>query len=311
MTSQYPLVTVVIVNYNSGEMLLKCIEQVLTSTVPVEIIISDNASSDNSLHLLTNAYKDNPNIHIHKNLANLGFSAANNAVYPMIETPFVLYLNPDCFISKNTIERLIQVMNDYPGAGMVGCLVTNLDGTEQVGCRGLTPTPARVFNQMFKLGKFFPNNSKLSGYLLSDKTLPDHPIEVELISGSCMFVKKKAIDEIGLLDDKYFLYCEDYDWFYRILKGGWKIMFTPHTKVTHVKSYSTKQIPLRVLGYKAKGMWRYHNKFFKKNSSITTTLLVRTGIISRLLLLIGIILFKRSYKTIIKLMNRPFIKSTT
>lgn len=185
------LVTVVIVNYNSGEMLLKCIQQVLASTVPVKIIVSDNASSDDSLHLLTVAYRDNPNIHIHKNHANLGFSAANNAVYPMIETPFILYLNPDCFIDENTIEHLLQVMNNYPDAGMAGCLVTNPDGTEQAGCRGLTPSPARVFNQMCKLGKIFPDNPKFSGYLLSDKPLPDHPVEVELISGSCMFVRKK------------------------------------------------------------------------------------------------------------------------
>ncbi|RYB70567.1 glycosyltransferase family 2 protein, partial [Legionella pneumophila] len=258
------LVTVVIVNYNSGEMLLECIKQVLASTVPVRIIISDNASSDDSLHLLTDAYQDNQDIRIHKNNDNLGFSAANNAVYPMIETPFILYLNPDCFIGENTIEHLLQVMNDYPDAGMAGCLVTNPDGTEQAGCRGLTPTPTRVFNQMCKLGKIFPNNPKFSGYLLSDKPLPDHPLEVELISGSCMFVRKKTIDDIGLLDAKYFLYCEDYDWFYRVIQGGWKIIFTPQTKVTHIKSYSTQQIPIRVLGYKAKGMWRYHNKFFKK-----------------------------------------------
>lgn len=185
------LVTVVIVNYNSGEMLLECIKQVLASTVPVRIIISDNASSDDSLHLLTDAYQDNQDIRIHKNNDNLGFSAANNAVYPMIETPFILYLNPDCFIGENTIEHLLQVMNDYPDAGMAGCLVTNPDGTEQAGCRGLTPTPTRVFNQMCKLGKIFPNNPKFSGYLLSDKPLPDHPLEVELISGSCMFVRKK------------------------------------------------------------------------------------------------------------------------
>ncbi|CAM2932908.1 glycosyltransferase family 2 protein [Legionella pneumophila] len=294
------LVTVVIVNYNSGEMLLKCIKQVLASTVPVKIIVSDNASSDDSLHLLTVAYRDNPNIHIHKNHANLGFSAANNAVYPMIETPFILYLNPDCFIGKNTIEHLLQVMNDYPDAGMAGCLVTNPDGTEQAGCRGLTPTPARVFNQMLKLEKFFPNNSKFSGYLLSDKPMLDHPVEVELISGSCMFVRKKTIDDIGLLDAKYFLYCEDYDWFYRVIQGGWKIIFTPQTKVTHIKSYSTQQIPIRVLGYKAKGMWRYHSKFFKKTSPTIMTLLVRLGIISRLLVLSSITLFKKSYK---KLLN--------
>ncbi|HAT1856529.1 glycosyltransferase family 2 protein [Legionella pneumophila] len=290
------LVTVVIVNYNSGKMLLECIKQVLASTVPVKIIVSDNASSDDSLRLLTVAYQDNPNIHIHKNHANLGFSAANNAVYPMIETPFILYLNPDCFIGENTIEHLLQVMNDYPDAGMAGCLVTNPDGTEQAGCRGLTPTPARVFNQMLKLEKFFPNNSKFSGYLLSDKPLPDHPLEVELISGSCMFVRKITIDEIGLLDAKYFLYCEDYDWFYRVTQGGWKIIFTPQTKVTHIKSYSTKQIPLKVLGYKAKGMWRYHNKFFKSNSSFFSTLLVRIGILSRLFALSNIYLSKKLWK---------------
>lgn len=261
------LVTVVIVNYNSGKMLLECIKQVLASTVPVKIIVSDNASSDDSLRLLTDAYQDNQDIRIHKNHANLGFSAANNTVYPMIDTPFILYLNPDCFIGENTIEHLLQVMNDYPDAGMAGCLVTNPDGTEQAGCRGLTPTPARVFNQMLKLEKFFPNNSKFSGYLLSDKPLPDRPQEVELISGSCMFVRKKTIGDIGLLDAKYFLYCEDYDWFYRVIQGGWKIIFTPQTKVTHIKSYSTQQIPISVLGYKAKGMWRYHNKFFKNDSS--------------------------------------------
>ncbi|HAU0295232.1 TPA: glycosyltransferase family 2 protein, partial [Legionella pneumophila] len=279
------LVTVVIVNYNSGKMLLECIKQVLASTVPVKIIVSDNASSDDSLRLLTDAYQDNQDIRIHKNHANLGFSAANNTVYPMIDTPFILYLNPDCFIGENTIEHLLQVMNDYPDAGMAGCLVTNPDGTEQAGCRGLTPTPARVFNQMLKLEKFFPNNSKFSGYLLSDKPLPDRPQEVELISGSCMFVRKKTIGDIGLLDAKYFLYCEDYDWFYRVIQGGWKIIFTPQTKVTHIKSYSTQQIPIRVLGYKAKGMWRYHNKFFKNDSSFFSTLLVRIGILSRLFVL--------------------------
>ncbi|HAT2056338.1 glycosyltransferase family 2 protein [Legionella pneumophila serogroup 9] len=287
------LVTVVIVNYNSGEMLLECIKQVLASTVPVRIIISDNASSDDSLHLLTDAYQDNQDIRIHKNNANLGFSAANNAVYPMIETPFILYLNPDCFIGENTIEHLLQVMNDYPDAGIAGCLVTNPDGTEQAGCRGLTPTPTRVFNQMCKLGKIFPNNPKFSGYLLSDKSLPDHPLEVELISGSCMFVRKKTIDDIGLLDAKYFLYCEDYDWFFRVIQGGWKIIFTPQTKVTHIKSYSTKQIPLKVLGYKAKGMWRYHNKFFKNDSSFFSTLLVRIGILSRLFVLSNIHLLRK------------------
>lgn len=108
-----------------------------------------------------------------------------------------------------------------------------------------------------------------------------------------MFVRKQTIDDIGLLDAKYFLYCEDYDWFYRVIQGGWKIIFTPQTKVTHIKSYSTKQIPLKVLGYKAKGMWRYNNKFFKKNSSIILTILTRLGIICRFLVLSSVIICKK------------------
>lgn len=296
-------VSVVIVNYNSGEMLLKCIEQVLESSIPVKIFISDNASSDNSLNLVESAFKTNTNVIIHRNLDNLGFSAGNNAVYPLINTPYILYLNPDCFIQQDTIKHLIKTMEEYPNAGMIGCLVTNMDGTEQAGCRGLTPTPSRVFNQMFKLSRLFPDNPRFSGYLLSDKKLPAHPIEVELISGSCMFVRKKAIDDVGLLDDNYFLYCEDYDWFYRFHKEHWSIIFNPNIKVMHIKSFSTRQIPLKVLGYKARGMWRYHNKFFKKNSSFATTLMIRTGIISRLVILSSLVLCKKSFNKIRDLLN--------
>ncbi|RUR20222.1 glycosyltransferase family 2 protein [Legionella sp. km535] len=297
-------VTVVIVNYNSGEMLVNCIKQVLTSTVPTRVIISDNASTDNSLNLVETVFQSNSDVTIHRNQANRGFSAGNNAVYQHITTPYILYLNPDCFVEKDTIEQLIKTMEEFPNAGMVGCLVTNADGTEQTGCRGLTPTPSRVFNQMFKLAKLFPNNPKCSGYILSDKQIPTQPIEVELISGSCMFVRKEAIEQVGLLDDNYFLYCEDYDWFYRFITGNWNIIFNPKIKVMHIKSFSTRQIPLKVLGYKAKGMWRYYNKFFKKNSSLVTTALVRTGIITRFLLLSSIVLAKKSLRSVSMIINK-------
>lgn len=289
------LVTVVIVNYNSGTMLEQCVKHALNSSIPVKIIISDNASTDDSLMVLEASFKNNSDVSIHKNQTNNGFSAGNNAVYPFITTPFILYLNPDCFVNQNTIEQLIKTMDIYPRTGMVGCLVTNPDGTEQAGCRGLTPTPFRVFNQLFGLSKWFGNTPKFSGYLLSKQPLPTEPIAVELISGSCMLVRKEAIEDVGLLDDHYFLYCEDYDWFYRFIQNKWNIIFTPQTKVMHIKSYSTRQIPFKVLVYKARGMWRYHNKFFKNNTSIFTTLLVRIGIVSRLGVLGSMILIKNAW----------------
>jgi len=287
------LVTVIIVNYNAGEMLRLCIEHLLKSTIPVKIIVSDNASTDNSLNLLEQSNLLKTNLIIHRNHTNIGFARANNAVYPQINTPFVLYLNPDCFIGKDSIQHLIHTMYEYPEAGMVGCLVTNINGTEQIGCRGLTPTPRRVINQLLHLNKVFSDNPNFQGYLTSDKELPSKPIEVELISGSCMFVRKKAINEVGLLDDSYFLYCEDYDWFYRFKQSKWKILFTPKTKVKHIKSYSTKQMPFKVLVYKAKGMWKYYNKFFQNNFSPCTTLVIKAGIIGRLVILSCIMIIKK------------------
>lgn len=283
------LVTVVIVNYNAGPMLEQCLKQVLASTLPVKVIISDNASSDDSLSLIEKNFIEHPDVLIHRNQINAGFSAGNNAVYPYINTPFILYLNPDCFVQTDTIEQLLNTMNNHPNAGMVGCLVTNPDGTEQSGCRGLTPTPARVFNQMFGLRW---RDQPFSGYILSNQALPDEPISVELISGSCMFVRKSAIEEVGLLDENYFLYCEDYDWFYRFIKKNWTIIFTPKTQVMHIKSYTTRRIPFKVLVYKARGMWRYHNKFFKDEVSALTTLCVRIGILARLSILGTLALIK-------------------
>ncbi|HCW6762997.1 TPA: glycosyltransferase, partial [Legionella pneumophila] len=116
-------VTVVIVNYNSGEMLGKCVEHLLKSTVPIQIIISDNASSDNSLALLEQSELNKQTITIHRNNSNYGFSYANNAVFTKISTPFILYLNPDCFVENDTIENLLHTMHQHNDAGMVGCLV--------------------------------------------------------------------------------------------------------------------------------------------------------------------------------------------
>lgn len=288
-----PLVSVIIVNYNSGPLLTECVERVLASTLLSKVYISDNASTDNTLDILKEKFENNEAVFVKKNTANLGFSAGNNAVYNLIDTPYVLYLNPDCLVNKDTIEQLVSILDTMPEAAIAGCLVNNMNGSEQAGCRGLTPTPKRVVHQLLKALKVIPGQNKLSGYLLSDTPLPQKPVYVELISGSCMLLRKKAIDEVGLLDDKYFLYCEDYDWFYRFIQHNWKIVFTPRTYVTHYKGASTNKVPLRVLVYKARGMWRYHDKFFRKNSSLMSSSLVRAGIILRLIILGSIALIRK------------------
>lgn len=147
-------VSVIIVNYNAGALLTEAVASVMRSTVPVEIIVSDNGSIDDSLRLLKKTIGDAANVHIVENGANLGFAGGNNVVLGQARGDYLLFLNPDCLIEKDTIERLIGVFEANPQVGMTGCLIRNLDGSEQPGCRRFIPTPWRALMRVVDLSRF-------------------------------------------------------------------------------------------------------------------------------------------------------------
>lgn len=244
-------IRVVIVNFNAGSLLTECVRRVAASTVPVEIVVVDNASSDDSIDRLRAAAI--PHLTIVANSANEGFSKANNAALRDWAGDYALLLNPDCLIEPDTIAGMLAAMAPVPEVGMVGCLIRNPDGSEQNGCRRLTPTPLRVLKSLFRHGEIN----------LAGRPLPAGHECVEAISGAFMLVRRAALEQVGLLDEGYFMHCEDLDWCLRFRRAGWSILFVPDVAVTHVKGVCGADRAIRVEWHKHQGMVRFFRKFFR------------------------------------------------
>lgn len=252
-------ISVIIVNFNSGDLLVQCVKAVLNSTVPITVYVVDNASTDSSLQSLKQL--DDNRVSIIHNADNLGFARAANSVLPEITSDYLLFLNPDCFIQTDTLARFYTVMEQQPQVGMAGCLVRNLNGMEQAGCRRSIPSPWRAMIRVLHLNKLFPH---LQSFVLSKQPLPTAPVEIEGISGACMFVRRSALETVGPMDEHYFLHCEDLDWFMRFHAKKWHILFIPDIEVVHLKGACSESQPLRVLWYKHRGMVRFYRKFFRR-----------------------------------------------
>ena len=257
-------VSVIIVNYNSGRFLKQCIDSVSDTNEDVEVIVVDNASTDESLLRLESAFPNEKRLHVITNDSNLGFAKACNAGAQSASGQYLLYLNPDTVLDRNAISELVSALNNNANAGMVGGMLLNSDGTEQPGGRRSVPTPWRSFVRAFGLSQLGNRYPKLfSDFLLHTESVPEFPIEVEAISGACMMVRREALEDVGPLDEAYFMHCEDLDWCMRFRQKGWKILFVPTAKVVHYRGTCGKSRPIFVEWHKHKGMMRFYRKFFR------------------------------------------------
>jgi len=236
---------------------------VLASPVSLEIIVADNGSSDDSLASLRSRFGTQPRLRIIENRENLGFARANNRILQQARGEYILLLNPDCVVYPDTIANMLVAMEAHPEAGMGGCVICNPDGTEQEGTRRSAPTPWRTFVRVLQLNRLFPNHSRFRSFDLSQEPLPDEPNLVEAISGAFMLVRREALEQVGPLDEGYFLHCEDLDWSMRFRQAGWSIVFVPGAEVIHHKGACSHDRPIRVLWHKHRGMVRFYRKFFR------------------------------------------------
>ena len=275
-TDQLP-VSVVIVNYNAGQFLTECIQSALPQVS--EVLVVDNASTDLSLDLCAQRFPEEPKLKIIRNTVNLGFAAACNIGAAQATEPYVLFLNPDCILREGSLQRMVQVLETNAETGMVGGLLINEDGTEQAGGRRAVPTPWRSFVRAFGLYRFASYWPRLFfDFHLHKQALPDHPIEVEAISGALMLVRREAMENVGLWDEGYFLHCEDFDWCMRFRQKGWKILFIPDAPVMHHKGVCSRSRPIFVEWHKHKGMMRFYRKFFRHQYPGVMMWLVALGV---------------------------------
>lgn len=256
-------ISAIIVNYNAGPILTQCVQAVLQQAE--QVLVIDNASSDSSLFELESRFSADNHLRIVRQNSNTGFAAGCNAGLGTATQPYILFLNPDCILQENSLQRMLQVMASDPRIGMVGGYLVNPDGTEQGGGRRAIPTPWRAFVRAFGLHHLEKYSPRLFfDFHLNKKPLPQVPTEVEAISGALMLVRRQAIDDVGPWDEQYFLHCEDLDWCMRFQQKGWKIVFVPDAPVIHFKGTCSRSRPFFVAWHKHKGMLRFYRKFFRQ-----------------------------------------------
>ena len=255
-------VSVVIVNYNAGPLLIHCVHAALEQAR--QIIVVDNASSDSSVEKLKDNFSQEDHLNLIATGKNSGFAAGCNVGLAASTQPYILFLNPDCILNADSLQRMVQVMESDPHIGMVGGYLINPDGSEQGGGRRAIPTPWRALVRalgLYRLEKYWPQ--QFFDFHLHHQPLPQAPIEVEAISGALMLVRREAIDDVGAWDERYFLHCEDLDWCMRFKQKNWTIVFVPDAPVTHFQGTCSRSRPFFVAWHKHRGMLRFYRKFFR------------------------------------------------
>jgi len=273
-----PLVSIIIVNYNSGQFLTASVTAVLASTVSVNVWVIDNASQDTSLINLRLMNGNDARLNIIALDTNIGFAAANNLALRQINSEWLLLLNPDCIVQVDTLERMIAELINYPDVGMAGCLVCNPDGSEQAGCRRTLPSAWTGLSRALHLHRWLFRSKSFKKMDLLDNPLPSQSVFIEAISGAFMLLRQTALQQVGVMDEGYFLHCEDLDWCEMFRQAGWKILFVPYVKVVHYKGVCSNTRPLFVLWHKHRGMVRFYRKFLSYRYSQLFDLVVISGI---------------------------------
>lgn len=229
MANSKPSLSVVILNYNGGDFLIKCLKSLLAvrDEAALDIWVVDNVSSDNSFK---NAKMLYPDFHYIENSQNLGFSGGNNVALRQVKGEYVLILNPDTEITKGVLVKLLKYMEDHPEAGVCSPKVELSDGSIDWASHRGFPTPWASFKY------YFLGDDSL--YHLSDRDF-SRPHEVDSVSGAFLLTRREILDKVGLFDESYFMYAEDLDLCYRIKKTGYKIMYLPEVKIIHYKGVSS------------------------------------------------------------------------
>lgn len=229
--------SIIIINYNTKKYLKRCLSSIYENYFgrkKYEIIVVDNNSRDN----LSELSKKYPHLKLERLRANVGFAKANNyALRKSGESDYIFFLNPDTIFEPKTFEKAILYMEENPEVGILTPYVKLPSGEIDDACHRGFPTPWNAFCYFSGLAKLFPNSLIFNGYHLGFRNL-DEPHEIDACAGAAMLVRRECGEEIGWWDKDYFWYGEDIDFCFRAKKKGWKIIFYPHTKVTHYKGVS-------------------------------------------------------------------------
>ena len=255
-------VSVIIVNYKVKYFLAQCLHSVLKAMEGIdgEVIVVDNDSQDDSIDYARELYAQYPQIRFIENKENLGFARANNIAIRQSKGEYVLLLNPDTVVNEHLLADCVALLDSNPGIGATGVRMLNENGTFAPESRRGIPTPFTAFCKMVGLAKLFPKNRLFGRYYM--KYLDEYAATpIEIISGACMFIRKSVLDECGLLDEDFFMYGEDIDLSYRMLKTGKQNYYVP-TRIVHYKGESTQKNTFRYVYVFYEAMYIFFRKHY-------------------------------------------------
>jgi GT2 family glycosyltransferase len=237
-------VSVIIVHHETPSELRRCLRALAASSgVTLDVFVIDNASRGfDPLPLMP----DMPSLNVISNADNVGFATASNQGLRQASGRYALLLNPDTTVEPDTLATMVGYMDAHPHVGCTTARLLLPDGRLDLACRRSFPTPLRSFYRLALLSRLFPSSRRFGQYNL---TYLDEQQESEIDSpcGAFMLVRREAIEQVGLLDERYFMYGEDLDWSFRMKAAGWKVMYVPSAIAHHQKRASSRQSRRRTI----------------------------------------------------------------
>jgi hypothetical protein len=258
--------SIIIVNFNTKDITRACLDSIAKwrEGRAWEIIVVDNGSTDDSRDML----KKLTDITLILNKKNLGFAKANNCGIKIAKGKYILLLNSDTEIRQDSIQTMLRFMDGHLKAGAATCRLDLVSGVMDPACHRGFPTPWASLTYLSGLEKLFPASRIFARYHMGykDMTIPH---QVDCISGAFFLARREAIDEVGLLDEDYFMYAEDIDWAYRFKTHGWEVWFNPEASVLHKKKQSGRANILRsrqviTERYFHMSNWLFYKKHYEK-----------------------------------------------
>ena len=236
---------------DSGASLRECVQRALESTLPLELILIDNGSTDGMPQSVEQAHAAEPRLTVIYNHANLGFGPAVNRAVAAARGEHLLVLNPDCLLQPDTVARMLDTLDAHPEAGIVGAVVCAADGT---------PDPASYRRDPL-LRRALATLAGARGGMNIEGAVPSGVVAAEAVSGALMLLPRKAFDQLGGFDERYFLHFEDLDLCRRARDAGHAVLLAGDVRVLHGKGGSSRHRPVFVSRHKHRGMWRWFRTF--------------------------------------------------
>jgi len=251
---------VIIINFNAGEALLRCVAAVLATHEPLTVVVADNDSTDRSCEILRSRFGSAPRLSILENPLNLGFGPAVNACAQSATEPYLLILNPDCELFPNTLLQLRQALEQDTGAALAAPLVVDHEGNMMRGNLRRLPDPWTALatgTGLWRLSSWLP---VFTGVEMRSRDFPENTSEAEAVSGACMLLRTESFRSLGGFDESFSMHFEDLDLMARIQQSGQHCLFVPQARAVHQAGVSSASRPLWVHRQKHAGMQRYFRK---------------------------------------------------